>query len=97
LSQLFVNKDNALHLEKILQDHYPVKSDWKGERYIEIDLKWNYEKQTLKTSMDGYAKKALLQFQHEMPKQQYSAPSKYNIPQYGAKQKLTQIATSEPM
>ena len=32
-----------------------------------------------------------------MPKQTYSAPSKYNIPQYGAKQQLTQLDTSAPM
>ena len=81
----YVNKEGALHLEKTLQDHYPMKSDWKGERYIGIDLKWDYEQCTLATSMDGYVKKALLQFQHKMPKQTYSAPLKYNIPQYGAK------------
>ena len=45
-----------------------MKSDWAGERYIGIDLKWDYEKRTLETSMDSYVKKALLQFQHEMPK-----------------------------
>ena len=74
-----------------------MKSDWAGKRYIGIDLKWDYEKRTLKTSMDGYVKEALLQFQHKMPKQTYSAPLKYNIPQYGAKQQLTQINTSVPM
>ena len=74
-----------------------MKFDWKGKRYIGIDLKWDYEQRTLETSMDGYVKKALLQFQHEMPNQTYSAPLKYNIPQYGAKQQLTQIDTSAPM
>ena len=47
--------------------------------------------------MDGYVKKVFLQFQHEMPKPTYSAPLKYNIPQYGAKQQLTQLDTSAPL
>ena len=66
-----------------------MKSDWKGERYIGIDLKWDYEKRTLQTSMDGYVKKALLQFQHDIPKQHHYAPSKYHTPKYGAKQQMT--------
>jgi len=40
----YVNKDHALYLKKTLQDHYPINSDWAGERYIGIDLKWDYDK-----------------------------------------------------
>lgn len=74
-----------------------MKSYWKGERYIGIDLKWDYEKRTLQTSMDGYVKKALLQFQHDIPKQHHHAPSKYHLPKYGAKQQMTKLDTTEPM
>ena len=37
----YVNKHDALHLEKLISDNYPMKSDWKGTRYIGIDLKWD--------------------------------------------------------
>ena len=60
-----------------------MKSDWKGDRYIGIDLNWDYEKRTLHTSMKGYVKKALVRFQHESPKQHYFAPFKYIPPKYG--------------
>jgi len=93
----YINKDDALHLEKTLQDAYPMKSDWKGERYIGIDLDWDYEKRTLKTSMKGYVQKALIQFQHESPKQHHYAPSKYIPPNYGSKQQMTKIDTSDPI
>jgi len=34
----YINKADALHLEKTIRDHYPMKSDWTGDRYIGIDL-----------------------------------------------------------
>ena len=93
----YVNKADALHLEKTLQNSYPMKSDWKGERYIGIDLDWDYEERTLKTSMKDYVKNALLQFQHELPNQHHYAPSKYIPPRYGSKQQMTKIDTSAPI
>ena len=63
----YINKDDALHLEKPLSDYYPMKSDWKGDQYIGIDLNWDYPKRTVKLSMKGYVNKALLQFQHLKP------------------------------
>ena len=93
----YVNKEDALHLEKTLKDAYPMKSDWKGERYIGIDLNWDYEKRTLKTSMKDYVRKALIQFQHEAPKKHYYAPSKYIPPKYGSTQQMTKIDTTEPI
>ena len=78
-------------------DNYPMKSDWKGKRYIGIDLDWDYEKRTLKTSMNGYVQKALIQFQHAAPKQHHYAPSKYIPPNYGSKQQMTKIDTTEPV
>jgi hypothetical protein len=93
----YTNKEDALHLEKTISDHYPMKSDWKGERYIGIDLDWNYEERTLKTSMKGYIKRALLQFQHPTPAKPVNSPSRYSPPQYGAKQQMTKLDISDPI
>ena len=34
----YVNKADALHLKKTISDYYPMKSNWKGNRYIGIDF-----------------------------------------------------------
>ena len=93
----YVNKADALHLEKTISEYYPMKSDWKGDRYIGIDLSWNYTKHTVKLSMKGYVKKALLQFQHQKPTKHYAAPSQYIPPNYGQKQQMTNLDLSKPM
>ena len=93
----YVNKSDALHLKKTLRDNYPMKSDWKGTRYIDINLDWDYTNRTLKTSMNGYIEIAILQFQHTLPKQHHYAPSRYTPPNYGAKQQMTKIDHTPPM
>ena len=47
----YVNKADALQLEKIISNYYPMKSDWKGNWYIGIDLDWDYTKRTVKFSI----------------------------------------------
>ena len=74
-----------------------MKSDWKGNRYIGINLDWDYTNRTLKTSTNGYIEKGILQFQHTLPKQHHHAPSRYTPPNYGAKQQMTKIDNTPPM
>ena len=40
----YTNKDNIDHLFAAIKDKYPLKIDWEGAKYIEIDLDWNYTK-----------------------------------------------------
>lgn len=93
----YVNKEDALHLENTIKAHYPMKSDWSGNRYIGIDLDWNYTERTLKTSMTDYVKRALLQFQHKPKKKHQASPSPFTPPDYGAKVQMTKIDTTAPM
>ena len=60
----YVDKADALHLEAALKKNYPMTVDWTGDKYIGINLDWNYSKRELRTSMPGYVKKALKQFNH---------------------------------
>ena len=62
-----------------------MKVDWKAEQYIGIHLKWNYIDREVLCSMDGYVKQALEEFNHIIPKQRHSGPSKIGRPDYGAK------------
>jgi hypothetical protein len=89
----YTNKADVLHLKSVIERAYPTTVDWTGNRFIGVHLDWNYKARTLKASMSGYVKKALLQFQHEETKQQYG-PSQYIAPTYGARQQMTSIDIS---
>lgn len=41
------------------QNELQVTEDWKGKRYIGIDLDWNYKQRQVPFSMRGYVKKTL--------------------------------------
>ena len=47
--------------------------------------------------MNGYVEKAILQFQHILPKEHHYAPSRYAPPNYGAKQQMAKIDTTPSM
>jgi hypothetical protein len=82
----YVNLEDAKHLEQTLKTYYPIKSDWKGDKYIGIDLDWNNQARTLRTSMKGYIKKALKQFQHPEPSCHTYGSEIFVAPIYGKAQ-----------
>ena len=92
----YTRKEDAEHLEKILRNHYPMKSDWTGEYYLGMTLKWDYVERTVKLSMPGYVREALLQFQHTKTKNVY-APSPYTKPIYGKKQQMAPVDDTPPL
>ena len=57
-------REDAEELVSIFEQTYPCKCDWSGEQYIGVHLEWDYKRQRLKTSMPGYVKRVLTQFQH---------------------------------
>ena len=42
-----------------LTDKYPIKTNWKGKKYIGINFEWDYMKGEVILSMKGYVKKVL--------------------------------------
>jgi hypothetical protein len=66
----YIGRENTEHLKSVLEQHYKVTTDWSGERYIGLHLKWDYTKRQVHLYMPGYIKKALLQFQHVLTKKQ---------------------------
>ena len=74
----YINKEDAEHLESAIKANYPYKVDWSGLKYIGINLDWNYNKRKLHSSMPGYVKKALKQFDyHQLTMQKQNSPSLY--------------------
>ncbi len=46
----YVGKEHVEHLMTILQEHYQIKADWMGTRYIGIHMAWDYEKGRVNSS-----------------------------------------------
>ena len=90
------NKEDAIHLRNLLKEHYTITEDWKGENFIGLNLKWDYEKRTVDLSIKDYVKKALQRFEHQPPKRAQHAPSKWTAPQYGAQIQMTEPADESP-
>ena len=95
----YVDKADSLHLEAALKKDYPMTVDWTGDKYIGITLDWNYSKQELRTSMPGYVKKVLKQFNHILSSQKrIDSPTPFIPPKYGSPEpQMTHKDTSPPM
>ena len=91
---LYRSKADAKHPEAALTAHYLITTDWTGDKYIGIDLKWNYEKRELISSMKGYVKRALKEFKHPTPTKTHHAPEIFNPLDYGQKQQMEHIHKS---
>ena len=79
----YVNKSDAEHLMSVLKNDYEVTEDWKGERYIGMHLRWDYEGRKVHLAMSRYVHKALKEFQHEAPKRKQNSPYPCAQKKYG--------------
>jgi hypothetical protein len=84
----YIGKEHAEHLMTVLQEHYQIKADWTGTRYIGIHIAWDYEKGRVHLHMPGYVQRALKLLQHirtkkknnHSPTPQSNMEPKYNLP-----------------
>ena len=81
----FVGKHHVQHLQRTLKKHNDINVDWTGEKYVNISLKWDYEKRTLDTSVPSFFKNKLYRFQHPTPVRLQHAPAKAAPINYGLK------------
>ena len=92
----YTRREDAEHLLKTIEQHYPVTTDWTGTRYIGITLDWDYENRQVHLSLPGYVKKALLQFNHTKPTKRQDSPFPYTPPNYGQKKQYAQQHSDAP-
>jgi hypothetical protein len=92
----YTKKQDAEHLQGHLKTHYVITEDWKGENFIGLSLKWDYNNCTIDLSIKGYVQKALQQFEHEKLKWPQHAPSKWTAPQYGTAIQMAQPEDKSP-
>jgi hypothetical protein len=91
----YVGREHAEHLKRVLEEHYKVTADWNGERYVGIHMKWDHVKQQVHLYMLDYVKKALIQFGHQINKQQ-NQPFPHTQIQYGAKKQYAKEQSQSP-
>ena len=70
-----------MHLINALKEDYEIETDWNGELYCGITLKWNYDEKYVDTKMPGYTMKQIKKYKHKLKKQQHTPlqpqPRKY--------------------
>jgi len=66
----YVGEEHVHHLQRVLKQHYDIKSDWSGKGYIGITLHWDYHRRQVHLTMPGYVMKSLRLFQHKLSKRQ---------------------------
>jgi hypothetical protein len=86
----YVGKKHAAHLWDALLRRYELTTDWEGNLYSGMTLKWDYKNGTCDISITGYVANVLSKFQHDTPTHPQHTPSRYVMPVYGTK---TQYAT----
>jgi hypothetical protein len=82
----YVGKEHADHLTASIKQHYSFTTDWAGELYCGIKIKWDYHNHTVDLSRPGYVAAALHKFQHPAPKRAQDAPHQWTGPNYGTGQ-----------
>ncbi len=88
----YTNMEDAKHLISVLQKDYTIKIDWDATKYIGLTIEWDYANHKVYAHMQGHLSKALIQFNHTLPKRKQNSPHPQVAPQYGAK---TQYAMKE--
>ena len=86
-----------MHLINALKEDYEIETDWNGELYCGITLKWNYNEKYVDTTMPGYTMKQIKKYKHKLKKQQHT-PLQPQPRKYGkAAQEPTPPDTSKPL
>ena len=93
----YERSEDLEHLQAAVGKYYKFKVDTDAKQYVGIHLKWDYDRRTVRLSMDGYIEQALLELEHVRPSRAHHAPSRYIIPKYGAKVQYVQIDETSPL
>ena len=93
----YVGQEHADHLMAVLQKHYTISTDVKGQRYLGIDLDWDYDNRTVHLSMLSYVPQALKRFNHPPPRKPQHQPHPHIKPKYGATKQFAPDKDTSPL
>jgi hypothetical protein len=60
----YIGREHANHLAKIFKEDYECSIDWDGNRYLGMNMDWDYNGHKVHVSMLDYVPEALTHFQH---------------------------------
>ena len=89
----YVKREDVEHLKEALEKLYKFTIDWDAQRYVGINLEWDYKNRQVSLSIPGYIDAVLLKLCNGRRHKKQDSPHPYNTPQYG---KQTQIAPNIP-
>jgi hypothetical protein len=90
--------EHAEHLASNLNKHYKCSHDWEGQRYLGMNLNWDYSRWEVQVSMLDYIPEALAHFKHQAPHTPQHQPYPHVKPIYGTKvQYVETIDSSSPL
>jgi hypothetical protein len=85
----YISKEHAMHLIRVLKEHYEVEEDWEGMRYLGITINWDYHNHEVHLSMPEYVECVLTRFGHPIPDKPQHMPSQPTEPQCSMKNQKT--------
>ena len=89
-------KTTCWSLATILKKYHNINEYWEGKKYAGIDLKWDYDNQTCRATMDGYIMYLRNKYGHLTPKKLQYSHHKHRPINYGAKQQIVQPIDTSP-
>ena len=92
----YVSKQHADHLMTVLRKYYKISRDWRGKRYLDLDLDWDYDNHKVHLSILGYVAEALTTFQHKHPHKRQDQPYPHTKPKYGVKDQYVEATYKSP-
>lgn len=92
----YVGRKHVKHLIQTLKPKYDVTEDWSGSKFLGIDLEWDYNKRTVRLSMQEYIVKVLQRFNHTPLNKPTHSPHPHTPPTYGAKQQHAKAPGTTP-
>jgi hypothetical protein len=87
----YAGREHAEHFASILSEHYKCSHNWDGQRYLGMNINWDYTGGTVHVSMLKYIPEALTQFQHKPPHIPQHQLYPHVKPTYGAKAQYTEV------
>ena len=83
-------------MEILRQNYEGVTTSWSRSLYVGITLDWDYAKRQVHLPMPDYIKRALVQFQHELPEKCTFTIYPYIPPSYGKTVQMAKQASLAP-
>ncbi len=85
----YVGIEHFNHLMDLLKKYHGVQFNMVGDKFVGINIKWDYAGQRCRISMEGYIKSLLIKFKHPCPTKSRLSPYKCAPNAYGVKAQLT--------